>query len=50
VTLVGMGYYIVSNRYTIDVFVGRNYVEQRHQASISAMHLDMLLAYLRPVN
>jgi hypothetical protein len=50
VTLVGMGYYIVSNRFTIDMFTGRNYVEQRHQASISAMHLDMLLAYLRPVN
>jgi hypothetical protein len=50
VTLVGMGYYIVSNRYTIDVFVGRNYVEQRHQASIAAMQLDMLLAYLRPAS
>jgi AcrR family transcriptional regulator len=48
VTLVGMGYYIVSNRYTIDAFTGRNYAEQQHQESISSMHLEMLLSYLRP--
>ncbi|BCQ29693.1 TetR family transcriptional regulator (plasmid) [Caballeronia sp. NK8] len=50
VTLVGMGYYIVSNRFTIDIFTGRNYAEQDRQASIAAMHLDMLLTYLRPVS
>ena len=48
VTLVGMGYYIVSNRFTIEAFTGRNYTQQGNQDSISAMHLDMLLAYLRP--
>ncbi|MFM0325581.1 TetR/AcrR family transcriptional regulator [Caballeronia glebae] len=50
VTLVGMGYYIVSNRFTIDMFTGRNYAEPDRQQTISAMHLDMLLTYLRPVS
>jgi hypothetical protein len=49
VTLVGMGYYIVANRFTVQPFTGRNYAEQRHQESISTMHIDMLLSYLRPV-
>ncbi|AQH02298.1 TetR family transcriptional regulator [Burkholderia sp. KK1] len=48
VTLVGMGYYIVSNRFTINTFTGRNYAESAPHESISAMHLDMLLAYLKP--
>ncbi|MEA3103913.1 TetR/AcrR family transcriptional regulator [Caballeronia mineralivorans] len=50
VTLVGMGYYVVSNRFTLEAFTGRNYAEQRRQESISAMHADMLLSYLRPVS
>ncbi|SAK61139.1 TetR family transcriptional regulator [Caballeronia fortuita] len=50
VTLVGMGYYIVSNRFTIDIFTGRNYAEERRQEAISAMHLDMLLTWLRPTS
>jgi hypothetical protein len=40
VTLVGMGYYIVSSRFTLDAFLGRNYMEQPAQESITAMHLD----------
>ena len=48
--LVGMGYYVVSNRFTLEAFTGRNYAEQRRQESISAMHADMLLSYLRPVS
>lgn len=48
VTVVGLGYYIVSNRYTLEAFTGRNYADHHRQESISAMHLDMLLAYLRP--
>lgn len=43
-----MGYYIVSNRFTINTFTGRNYAESAPHESISAMHLDMLLAYLKP--
>lgn len=50
VTLVGIGYYVVSNHYTIEAFTGRNYAEQRHQESISAMHVDILLSYLRPAS
>jgi AcrR family transcriptional regulator len=49
VTLVGMGYYIVSNRYTLDAFTGRNYAQATHYEAIAAMHLEMLLGYLRPV-
>ncbi|SAL86320.1 TetR family transcriptional regulator [Caballeronia arvi] len=49
VTLVGMGYYIVANRFTLEAFTGRNYAESLHQKSISTMHVDMLLSYLRPV-
>jgi AcrR family transcriptional regulator len=48
VTLVGMGYYIVSNRYTLDAFTGRDYSKAAHYESISAMHLEMLLGFLRP--
>jgi AcrR family transcriptional regulator len=50
VTLVGMGYYIVANRFTVDAFTGRNYAEPLFQNSIATMHVDMLLAYLRPVS
>jgi hypothetical protein len=31
VTLVGMGYYVVSNRFAIAAFTGRNYAERRHE-------------------
>ncbi|SAK60585.1 TetR family transcriptional regulator [Caballeronia temeraria] len=48
VTLVGMGYYVVSNRFTLEAFTGRNYAEQRNHESISRLHVDMLLSYLRP--
>jgi AcrR family transcriptional regulator len=49
VTLVGLGYYIVSNRFTIRAFTGRNYAEQSYQESIAFMHFEMVLSYLRPV-
>jgi len=49
VTLVGMGYYVVSNRYTVEAFTGRKYAEQLLLQSISTMHIEMLLSYLRPV-
>ncbi|BCQ28605.1 TetR family transcriptional regulator (plasmid) [Caballeronia sp. NK8] len=47
VTLVGMGYYIVSNRFTLEAFTGRNYSDLCNLESISTLHVDMLLAYLR---
>jgi AcrR family transcriptional regulator len=49
VTLVGMGYYVVSNRFTLQAFTGRNYGERRRHEAISAMHVEILLSYLRPV-
>jgi hypothetical protein len=48
VTLVGMGYYIGSNQFTISAFTGRDYARQSDRESISDMHLAMLDAYLRP--
>ena len=47
-TLVGMGYYIASNRFTICAFTGRDYAEQSDREKIGKMHLAMLDAYLRP--
>jgi AcrR family transcriptional regulator len=46
VTVVGMGYYVVSNRFTLNAFTGRDYSETSRQDSIAAMHIDMLIAYL----
>lgn len=46
ITVVGMGYYVVSNRFSISAFTGRNYSEQPRYEAIAAMHADMLLAYL----
>ncbi|VXC85026.1 TetR family transcriptional regulator (fragment) [Burkholderia sp. 8Y] len=48
VTLVGMGYYIASNRFTLHAFTGRDYMEPADRERMSAMHLELLLAYLRP--
>ncbi|SAL00338.1 TetR family transcriptional regulator [Caballeronia calidae] len=48
VTLIGMGFYVASNRFTVAAFTGRNYSEEQSHKSISAMHLEMLLSYLRP--
>ncbi|WP_250441862.1 TetR/AcrR family transcriptional regulator [Caballeronia sp. AZ1_KS37] len=47
VTLVGMGYYIASNRFTINAFTGRDYAHWSDRQNISEMHLEMLDAYLR---
>ncbi|MDR5735980.1 TetR family transcriptional regulator [Caballeronia sp. LZ025] len=46
VTLVGMGYYIASNRYTISAFAGRDYADHPAREKMSGMHLAMLEAYL----
>jgi len=48
VTLVGMGYYIASNRFTIHAFTGRDYSPQAQREHIAEMHLAMLDAYMRP--
>ncbi|WP_248324045.1 MULTISPECIES: TetR family transcriptional regulator [unclassified Caballeronia] len=48
VTLIGMGYYIASNRFTLNAFTGRDYVNVENRERISAMHVEMLLGFLRP--
>ncbi|WP_053572187.1 hypothetical protein [Caballeronia cordobensis] len=47
VTLVGMGYYIASNRFTINAFTGRDFAHWSDRQKICEMHLEMLDAYLR---
>jgi AcrR family transcriptional regulator len=47
VTLVGMGYYIASNRFTINTFTGRDYAHWSDRQKICEMHLGILDAYLR---
>jgi AcrR family transcriptional regulator len=47
VTLVAMGYYVVSNRFTLKAFVGRDYSEPAVIEAVSAMHVEMLLSFLR---
>ncbi|BCF95931.1 TetR family transcriptional regulator [Paraburkholderia sp. PGU19] len=47
VTLVAMGYYVVSNRFTLKAFVGRDYSEPSVIEAVSAMHVEMLLSFLR---
>ncbi|KAF1028553.1 MAG: HTH-type transcriptional repressor NicS [Burkholderia plantarii] len=46
VTLSGLGYYIVSNRYTIAAMLGRDFSTPDERAEIVRMNTDILLAYL----
>ncbi|SAL06358.1 TetR family transcriptional regulator [Caballeronia calidae] len=48
VTLAAMGYYLVSNRFTLKAFVGRNYSEPSVIEAVTKMQVEMLLAYLGP--
>ena len=48
VTLVAMGYYVVSNRFSLKTFVGRDYSDLAVFKAASAMHVEMLLSYLKP--
>ncbi|WOD17356.1 TetR family transcriptional regulator [Paraburkholderia kirstenboschensis] len=50
VTLVAMGYYVVSNRFTLKAFIGRDYSEPSAIEAVSAMHVEMLLSFLRPAS
>ncbi|SAL52372.1 TetR family transcriptional regulator [Caballeronia cordobensis] len=47
VTVVGMGYYITSNRFTLSAFTGRDYARQSDRAKICELNLGILDAYLR---
>lgn len=46
VTLSGMGYYIVSNRYTLAATLGRDFSTAAERAQIVQLNTEMLLAYL----
>lgn len=46
VTLIGMGYYIASNRFSLNAFTGGDYVQPSNRERITTMHVEMLLAYL----
>jgi AcrR family transcriptional regulator len=46
VTLSGMGYYIVSNRYTIAATLGRDFSTASERAQQVQLNTEMLLAYL----
>ena len=46
VTLSGLGYYIVSNRFTLAATLGRDYSEADERAEMVRMNTEVLLAYL----
>ncbi len=46
VTLSGLGYYIVSNRYTLAAMLGRDFSTEDERAEMVRMNTDILLAYL----
>ncbi|MEK6349678.1 MAG: TetR/AcrR family transcriptional regulator [Burkholderia sp.] len=46
VTLSGLGYYIVSNRYTLAAMLGRDFSTPDERAEMVRMNTDILLSYL----
>lgn len=50
VTLASMAYYLVSNRFTLKVFVGLDYTESTVIAAVTEMQVKMLIAYLQPTS
>jgi AcrR family transcriptional regulator len=46
VTLSGMGYYIVSNRFTLAATLGRDFSANAERAEIIQLNTEMLLAFL----
>jgi AcrR family transcriptional regulator len=50
VTMVAMGYYVVSNRFTLKAFVGRDYSAPSAIEAVSAMQVEILLSFLRPAS
>ncbi|WP_053573079.1 TetR/AcrR family transcriptional regulator [Caballeronia cordobensis] len=50
VTLAAMGYYLVSNRFTLKAFVGRDYTQPAVIEAVTEMQVKMLIAYLQPAS
>ena len=46
VTLSGMGYYIVSNRYTLEATLARDFSAPAERSEVVQMNTELLLAYL----
>ncbi|RQH08524.1 TetR/AcrR family transcriptional regulator [Paraburkholderia dinghuensis] len=46
VTISGMGYYIVSNRFTLAATLGRDFSSSAERAEIVQLNTEMLLAYV----
>ena len=46
VTVVGLGYYIVSNRYTLEATLGRDFSSPAERSEVIQMNTELLLAYL----
>ncbi|KWC88826.1 TetR family transcriptional regulator [Burkholderia cepacia] len=46
VTLSGLGYYIVSNRFTLAATLGRDFTDTDERAEMVRMNSELLLAYL----
>ncbi|MCA8105713.1 MULTISPECIES: TetR family transcriptional regulator [Burkholderia] len=46
VTLSGLGYYIVSNRFTLAATLGRDFTDTDERAEMVRMNTEVLLAYL----
>ncbi|MCT9072681.1 TetR family transcriptional regulator [Cupriavidus gilardii] len=45
-TISALGYYVLSNRYTISAVIGRDVASQDEHERFAKLHTDMLLAYL----
>ncbi len=45
-TISALGYYVLSNRYTISAVIGRDVASQDEHERFAQLHTDMLLAYL----
>lgn len=46
VTLSALGYYVLSNRYTLEATIGRDFTATDERAEFVRLNTDMLLAYL----
>jgi hypothetical protein len=47
VTLSALGYYVLSNRYTLAAILGRDFTEPEERAEVLRLSTDMVLCYLR---
>ncbi len=47
VMLSALGYYVLSNRYTLAAILGRDFIEPQERAEVLKLSTDMVLCYLR---